>query len=56
MLTDFLRFVNIKSARIESWHLVKNASKVTGFVGGKVRPPEVPEAEVLRVTQQMELG
>jgi transcription termination/antitermination protein NusG len=37
-----------------TWHLVKNSSKVTGFVGGgKTRPPEVPEAEVMRVTQQM---
>ncbi len=40
----------------ETWHLVKNASKVSGFVGGKVRPPEVPESEVMRVTQQMESG
>lgn len=40
----------------ETWHLVKNASKVTGFVGGKIRPPEVPEHEVLRVTKQMEVG
>ncbi len=38
----------------QTWHLVKNTSKVSGFVGGaKTRPPEVPEAEVLRVTQQM---
>ena len=41
----------------QSWHLVKNSSKVGGFVGGgangKSRPPEVPEAEVMRVTQQM---
>lgn len=38
----------------ETWHLVRNSSKVTGFVGGqKTRPPEIPEAEVLRVTQQM---
>ncbi len=38
----------------QTWHLVKNSSKVTGFVGGaKTRPPEVPEAEVFRVTQQM---
>jgi len=38
----------------ETWHLVKHSSKVTGFVGGaKTRPPEVPEVEVLRVTQQM---
>ena len=40
----------------ETWHVVKNASKVTGFVGGKVKPPEVPEEEVLRVTKQMALG
>lgn len=41
----------------ETWHLVKNSSKVSGFVGGaKTRPPEVPEAEVLRVTQQMAVG
>lgn len=37
----------------ETWQLVKQASKVTGFVGGKLRPPEVPEHEVMRVTQQM---
>lgn len=37
----------------ETWHLVKHSSKVSGFVGGKTRPPEVPEAEVFRVTQQM---
>lgn len=42
----------------ESWQLVKQSAKVTGFVGGgpKQRPPEVPEAEVLRVTQQMTVG
>ncbi|MGE4132816.1 MAG: transcription termination/antitermination protein NusG [Bdellovibrionales bacterium] len=40
----------------ETWHLVKNASKVTGFVGSKIKPPEVPEEEVMRVTRQMELG
>lgn len=46
-------FVNM-TLNDETWHMVRNASKVTGFVGGtKTRPPEVPEAEVLRVTQQM---
>lgn len=40
----------------KTWHLVKGSSKVSGFVGGKVKPPEVPEVEVLRVTKQMELG
>lgn len=40
----------------DTWHLVKNASKVTGFVGGNLKPPEVPEEEVMRVTRQMEVG
>lgn len=40
----------------ETWHLVRHSSKVSGFVGGKTRPPEVPEHEVLRVTQQMAVG
>ena len=44
----------------ETWHLVRNASKVTGFVGagqgGKGRPPEVPAHEVEKVTRQMETG
>lgn len=39
----------------DSWHLVKGASKVTGFVGG-VKPTPVPEHEVTRVTQQMAVG
>lgn len=39
-----------------SWHLVKGAPKVTGFVGNSTKPPAVPEAEVLRVTQQMAVG
>jgi transcriptional antiterminator NusG len=39
----------------DTWHLVKGASKVTGFVGGQ-KPQVVPENEVLRVTQQMALG
>lgn len=39
----------------DTWHLVKGASKVTGFVGG-VKPSPVPEHEVTRVTQQMAVG
>lgn len=39
-----------------TWHLVKSASKVTGFLGGNNRPSPIPEAEVLRVTKQMETG
>jgi transcription termination/antitermination protein NusG len=49
-------FINM-SLNDETWHLVRHSSKVSGFVGGqKTRPPEVPEAEVLRVTQQMAVG
>lgn len=40
----------------DTWHLVKSASKVSGFVGGKTRPPEVSEEEVARVTRQIEHG
>ena len=48
-------FVNM-DLNDETWHLVKHSSKVSGFVGGtaKTRPPEVPEHEVVRVTQQMQ--
>ncbi len=43
----------------ETWHIVKDTPRVSGFIGGghelgSVRP--VPEAEVLRITKQMELG
>lgn len=50
-------FVNM-TLTDESWHMVRNCAKVTGFVGGtaKTRPPEVPEHEVMRVTQQMTSG
>lgn len=40
----------------KTWHLVRHSSKVSGFVGGKTKPPEVPESEVRRVTQQMISG
>jgi transcriptional antiterminator NusG len=39
----------------KTWHVVKNSSKVTGFIGGS-SPKPVPEQEVLRVTQQMAQG
>ena len=40
----------------ETWHVIKNTPKITGFVGHSTNPPEVPEAEVLEITQQMEEG
>lgn len=39
----------------KTWHLVRGSSKVMGFVGGR-HPQAVTEAEVQRVTQQMEEG
>ncbi|MBI2345627.1 MAG: transcription termination/antitermination protein NusG, partial [Deltaproteobacteria bacterium] len=30
----------------KTWHLVKGTPKITGFVGGTMSPPIVPEAEV----------
>ncbi len=38
-----------------TWHLVKSASKVTGFIGGQ-SPQPVPEHEVEKVTKQMVEG
>lgn len=37
----------------ETWHLVKNTPKVTGFVGGTRNPPPVPEDEVQRITAML---
>ncbi len=40
----------------DTWHLVKNTPKVTGFVGHGNNPPAVPEEEVLRITKQIDEG
>ena len=40
----------------ETWHVIKNTPKITGFVGHATNPPEVPEHEVKEITQQMEEG
>ena len=40
----------------ESWHLVQDTPKVTGFVGGTHNPPSIPEAEVEKIKRQMEEG
>jgi transcriptional antiterminator NusG len=37
----------------ETWHLVKNTPKVTGFVGGTRNPPPVPDNEVARITSML---
>jgi len=41
----------------DTWHLVKNTSKVTGFVGGaKNRPSPISEQEVMKIVSQMQEG
>ncbi len=41
----------------ESWHLVKNTPKVTGFVGGtSTRPTPISEKEVQAILRQVQEG
>jgi len=41
----------------ESWHLVKNTNKVTGFIGGKAnKPTPISEKEVQKIMAQMVEG
>ena len=37
----------------ESWHLVKNTPKVTGFLGGSGRPSPISEGEAQRILNQV---
>jgi transcriptional antiterminator NusG len=40
----------------ETWHLVKNTAKVTGFLGGKGRPSPISEVEASRIMRQVQEG
>jgi transcriptional antiterminator NusG len=40
----------------ESWHLVKNTPKVTGFLGNKGRPSPISQAEAERIQHQVQEG
>ncbi len=41
----------------ETWHIVKNTPKVTGFLGGKgLRPSPITEAEATRIMRQVQEG
>jgi transcription termination/antitermination protein NusG len=40
----------------ETWHVVKETPKVTGFVGGTTHPAPVSDEEVRAIAQQMEEG
>ena len=40
----------------ETWHLVRNTAKVTGFLGPGGRPSPIPEQEADRIMRQMQEG
>jgi transcriptional antiterminator NusG len=40
----------------ETWHLVRNTAKVTGFLGGRGRPSPISEAEAARIMHQVQEG
>jgi transcriptional antiterminator NusG len=41
----------------DTWHLVKNTNKVTGFIGGKSnKPSPIPQKEIDKILQQMQDG
>jgi transcriptional antiterminator NusG len=40
----------------QTWHLVKDTPKVTGFLGSKTRPSPITEAEAERIMKQTQEG
>ena len=40
----------------DSWHLVKNTPKVTGFLGNRGRPSPISQAEADRILHQVQEG
>lgn len=40
----------------DTWHLVKNTPKVTGFLGGRGRPSPISAAEADRIMHQIQEG
>jgi transcription termination/antitermination protein NusG len=40
----------------ETWHIVKETPKITGFVGDKVRPVPIAESEVQKMTNRIAEG
>ena len=40
----------------ETWHIVNDTPKITGFVGGMKNPPPISKEELLKITTQMEEG
>jgi len=40
----------------EAFHLIKNTPKVTGFLGSANKPMPIPDAEAMRILQQVQEG
>ena len=40
----------------ETWHIVRNTPKITGFIGGKVNPVAIPDEEVNEIIDQISEG
>lgn len=40
----------------ETWHLVKDTAKVSGFLGGKGKPTPISDAEADRIIRQVQEG
>ncbi|HVH80786.1 MAG TPA: transcription termination/antitermination protein NusG [Stellaceae bacterium] len=40
----------------ETWHLVRNTAKVTGFLGGRGKPSPISDAEAARIIHQVQEG
>ena len=40
----------------ETWHIVNDTAKVTGFLGGKERPAPITDEEAAQVQNRMEVG
>src|SRR5437763_11958669 len=40
----------------QTWHIVKNTAKVTGFLGGRGRPSPISDAEAARIMRQVQEG
>ncbi|MDR1026472.1 MAG: transcription termination/antitermination protein NusG [Lactobacillus sp.] len=40
----------------DSWHVVKNTPKVTGFLGSRNKPQPITEAEAQKIIKQMQDG
>src|SRR3546814_654071 len=40
----------------ESWHLIKNTPKVTGFLGARGKPVPITDAEADRILRQVQEG